>query len=73
MPALDIFIERRPNGSYAILNPANSKASALKPTQEDAIEEAKRMFPRALIYVERVRDTKVGTRDKWRLVYNGSK
>jgi hypothetical protein len=34
----------------------NSRASELRPTQEQAIEEAKRMFPRALIYVERVRN-----------------
>lgn len=35
-------------------------------TQEKAIKKAKKIYPNASILVERVRDTKVGIRDKWR-------
>lgn len=62
----EFFIEQRPEGDYAIKKPDAKRASVVLPTQKQAIEKAKEMDPEAEIHVERVRDTKVGERDKWR-------
>lgn len=62
----DIFIERRPQGDYAIRKADAERASAVEPTQKQAIEKAEKMDPKAKIHVERVRDTEKGGRDKWR-------
>lgn len=61
-----VFIERRPHGDYALRKPDAEKASAIATTQKKAIQKAREMNPQAEILVERVRDTKVGGRDKWR-------
>ena len=62
----EIFIERRPEGDYAIRRPGSERASGVEPTQADAIERASKMAPNATVLVERVRDTNRGGRDKWR-------
>lgn len=62
----EFFIERRDQGDYAIRKPDSDRASAILPTQAEAIERAREMNPDATIHVERVRDTDVGGRDKWR-------
>lgn len=62
----EFFIERRDQGDYAIRRPGSERASAILPTQAEAIERAREMNPDAAIHVERVRDTEVGGRDKWR-------
>ena len=62
----EFFIEKRPEGNYAIERPDAKRASDILPTQGEAIQKAKRMDPNAEIHVERVRDTKAGGRDKWR-------
>jgi HTH-type transcriptional regulator/antitoxin HigA len=62
----ELFIERREQGVYAIRKPNSDRASAILPTQAEAIERAREMYPDAAILVERVRDTNVGGRDKWR-------
>jgi hypothetical protein len=64
--ANEVFIERREQGDYAVRKPGSERASAVLPTQADAVELAREMFPDAAILVERVRDTNVGGRDKWR-------
>lgn len=61
-----VYIERRDEGDYAIRRGGSDRASAVEPTQREAIERAKEMVPNAPIHVERVRDTSVGSRDKWR-------
>jgi hypothetical protein len=61
-----LFIERRPEGDYAVRRGNSERASAVTPTQEKAIEKAQKMDPDASVLVERVRDTNVGGRDKWR-------
>lgn len=61
-----LFIERRPEGDYAIRRPGSEKASAVEATQAEAIERAKEIKPDAAILVERVRNTSGGSRDKWR-------
>jgi len=62
----EIFIERRPEGDYAIRRPGSERASGVEPTQAEAIDRAGQIAPDATILVERVRDTNRGGRDKWR-------
>lgn len=61
-----IYIERRDGGDYAVRRGGADRASAVKPTQREAIDRAKEIAPGAPIHVERVRNTDVGHRDKWR-------
>ena len=61
-----LFIEQRPEGDYAVRRPNSERASAVTDTQSRAIERARRIDPNASILVERVRNTSVGHRDKWR-------
>jgi hypothetical protein len=61
-----VYVERRPEGDYAV-RPANSeRASDVLPTQRDAIERAKELSPGSSPHVERVRNTSGGSPDKWR-------
>lgn len=60
-----LFIERRPDGSYGVLRPNADRASAVAPTQAQAIARAKELDQNATILVERVRKVGVGP-DKWR-------
>jgi hypothetical protein len=60
------YIERRKQGDYAVRRGGSDRAGAVEPTQEAAIERARRMDPNAPIHVGRVRNTDAGTRDKWR-------
>ena len=62
----ELYIERRDEGDYAVRRPGSERASAVLPTQAEAIERAKEIDPNAAIHVERVRDTSRGVRDKWR-------
>ena len=61
-----IYIERRPQGDYAVRKADAERASAVAPTQKEAIEKARELNPGVAPHVERVRNTKVGGRDKWR-------
>jgi hypothetical protein len=61
-----LYIERREQGDYAVRKPGSERASAILPTQAEAIERAREIKPNAAVHVERVRDTTVGGRDKWR-------
>lgn len=64
----ELFIEKREQGDYAVRKPGSEKASAVLPTQAKAIERARQMNPDSAVHVERVRDTNVGGRDRWRKV-----
>lgn len=66
MAKREVFIERREEGDYAVRKPGSERASAVLPTQAEAVERAREIDPDAAVLVERVRDTKVGGRDKWR-------
>jgi hypothetical protein len=66
MPKKEVYIERRPQGDYAVRRPGSERASAVESTQADAINRAREIAPDAAIHVERVRDTDRGNRDKWR-------
>ena len=61
-----LFVERRDQGDYAVRRANSQRASAVLPTQAAAIERAKELNPNARPLVERVRNTTVGGRDKWR-------
>lgn len=60
------YIERRAEGDYAVRRPGADRASAVEPTQGEAVARARQMNPDAAIHVERVRHTADGTPDKWR-------
>lgn len=61
------FIERRPQGDFAVRKPNSDRASVVKPTQREAIDWAKNHNPNGgQIAVERVRNTDRGHPDKWR-------
>jgi hypothetical protein len=62
----NLFIEKRPSGDYAVRKPDSERASAVEPTQEAAIERARKLDPEATLHVERVRHTDKGHPDKWR-------
>ena len=62
-----LFIERREKeGDYAIRRGGAGRISDREDTQSQAIERAREIDPKAAILVERVRNTDVGGRDKWR-------
>lgn len=61
-----LFVERRPEGDYAVRKPDSERASAVRPTQAEAIERAREMNPGQAPLVERVRYTSRGEPDKWR-------
>lgn len=61
-----LFVERRPGGDYAVRRPNAERASAVLPTQAEAIERAREINPGTAPLVERVRYTDVGKPDKWR-------
>src|SRR5580704_16648581 len=62
----ELYVERRPEGDYAVRRGGSERASATAPTQKQAIKKAEKLDPKAAVIVERVRDTDVGGRDKWR-------
>lgn len=61
-----LFVERRPQGDFAVRKPDSERASSIAPTQAEAIAQARRMEPTATVLVERVRFTTGGKPDKWR-------
>lgn len=62
----NIFVEQRAEGDYAVRWPDSERASAVLPTQSEAIARAQQLNPDGAVLVERVRETSVGGRDKWR-------
>ncbi len=61
-----LFVERRPGGDYAVRKGNSERASAVLPTQAEAIERARELGNGASPLVERVRNTAGGKPDKWR-------
>jgi hypothetical protein len=61
-----LFVERRPQGDYAVRRPNSQRASDVKPTQREAIDRARELNPTDTPLVERVRCTNRGHPDKWR-------
>jgi len=65
MAKKEIYVEQHADG-YAVLGPNADRASAILPTQAEAIKRASEIAPNAAIHVERVRHTSVGHPDNWR-------
>jgi hypothetical protein len=63
----NIYVEREDNGKYVAFQ--NKKAIATGEIQAQAAARARRKRPEDPVLAERVRDTKAGSRDKWRRVY----
>lgn len=61
-----LFVERRPEGDYAVRRPNSGRASDVLPTQQKAIERARELNPNQAPHVERVRHTTQGKPDQWR-------
>ena len=61
-----LFVERRPQGDYAIRRPNAQRASDVLPTQGEAISRARELNPNMKPLVERVRHTSRGKPDRWR-------
>ncbi len=61
-----LFVERRPQGDYAVRKGNAERASAVLPTQRAAIQRARELNPNSNPLVERVRHTTGGVPDKWR-------
>ncbi|MGA7384730.1 MAG: DUF2188 domain-containing protein [Methylocella sp.] len=61
-----LFVERRPQGDYAVRKPNSERASDVLPTQGEAIDRARELNPGKSPLVERVRFTEGGKPDKWR-------
>jgi hypothetical protein len=61
----NVYIEQR-DGKYVAIQ--NKQVIATGQTQGKTIDRAKTMRPNDTVLAERVRDTKVGGRDKWRAV-----
>ena len=61
-----LFVEQRPQGDYAVRRGNAERASAVLPTQAEAIQRARQLNPDQQPLVERVRNTSVGSRDQWR-------
>jgi len=62
----DLFVERRPQGDYAVRRPNSERASVVTPTQGEGIDWAKNHANGGHVLVERVRHTENGSPDKWR-------
>jgi hypothetical protein len=62
----NIFVEQRPEGDYAVRKAGSQRASAVAPTQAEAIEIARKLSPGVAPDVERVRHTSQGRPDQWR-------
>lgn len=61
-----VFVERRPEGDYAVRRPGAERASDVTRTQAEAIQRAREIVPNGSVHVERVRYTTGGKPDKWR-------
>ena len=61
-----LFVERRPQGGYAVRRPNSQRASDVLPTQGKAIDRARELNPDMQPLVERVRYTSRGKPDQWR-------
>jgi Uncharacterized protein conserved in bacteria (DUF2188) len=61
-----IYVERRSERDYAVRRADSKRASAVEPTQREAIERARELNPGVAPHVERVRNTVRGKRDHWR-------
>jgi uncharacterized protein YdaT len=60
------FVEQTDDHRYAVRARGSQHASGIFDTQREAIDQANKLNPDDHPDVERVRNTEVGGRDKWR-------
>jgi hypothetical protein len=60
------FVEQRPEDDFAVRRGGSKRASAVEPTQTEAIARARELEPDVAPNVERVRHTSAGKPDQWR-------
>ena len=65
-PMGNIYIERNLDGNYEVKERGNPKPVAVAPTQKQAEDKAKQLYPNIRPDVERVKHTDKGEPDKWR-------
>jgi hypothetical protein len=63
----NIYVEREDDGKYRAFQ--NKRTIATGDTQRETIDRARNIRPDDPVLAERVRDTNVGGRDKWRRTY----
>ena len=68
MKSARLYVARRPRGDYAVRKAHAERASAVEPTQAEAIARAREINPRQWPVVSRVRRTRTGHPDQWRKV-----
>lgn len=61
-----LYVERRPQGDYAVRRANADRASDVLPTQKKAIDRARELNLNQDPHVERVRHTNRGKPDQWR-------
>lgn len=61
-----IYVEQLAQGDDAVRRAGSERASAVEPTQAQAIQRAQGLAPCAGIHVARVRNTIAGSPDQWR-------
>jgi len=61
----ELYVEQREQGDFAVRRANSERASAVLPTQRQAIERAKELGAEKPL-VERVRHTSKGKPDQWR-------
>jgi hypothetical protein len=66
MPKHNLYVEKRPEGDFAVKRPGAERASAVAKTQSEAIKIARQLEPGVRPDVERVRHTSEGKPDQWR-------
>jgi len=66
MSKRQLFVERRPQGDYAVRRGGSERASDVLETQREAIDRAHELEPGREPLVERVRHTSAGRPDRWR-------
>jgi hypothetical protein len=66
MSKVNVFIEPRDNGQFAVIKANAKRASVLCNTQKQAEAAAKRLFPDVKADVARVRRTKAGIPNQFR-------
>ncbi|WP_271596731.1 MULTISPECIES: DUF2188 domain-containing protein [unclassified Bradyrhizobium] len=66
MSKKQLFVERRPQGDYAVRRGGSERASDVLETQREAIDRARELEPGHEPLVERARHTNAGRPDRWR-------
>ncbi len=60
------YIEQTEDRRYSAKKGGAKRASAIEDTQAEAVARARQIDPSAAVHIERVRNTDIGARDKWR-------